>query len=164
MQLSNGRLQTIAIAALAALFAGSVVWAIPAPQSRANLQRDASLIIDGEVVKVTYLKHNRNGNYATATYVAQVRVTNVMKGSIRVGALVPLHFIVESWVGGGRKPPGRTPRAIYSACEQVRLFLHAGKTYSLVAWNAKRTLKLPARTRWPNARHRVVRCVNGQPR
>lgn len=144
---------------------GGSAAAIPAPLSSQQLDRRANLVIEGLVVSVAYLAQDTVGNYVVARYRADVRVTRVLKGKGSIGAIVPMPFITETWVGKGHRPIGRTPLTTYAACEQVRLYLRAqGKSYSLAGWTGKQTIHLSVLSPLPEKPGARVRCVQGRAR
>jgi hypothetical protein len=165
-------MRSSALAGLALLTAilvtrGAPARAIPAPLPVDRLVALATDIVEGEVVKVSFLSTSVSGSYRVSVFEAELKVSRVTKGKLAAGQTLTISFSTESWVGPGRQPPGRTPHPAYFPCEQVRAYLRVGKTgrrYFTASWNGRRSLRAPASYRLPDRASAPLRCVAGQVR
>jgi hypothetical protein len=136
----------------------------PAPSTQ-QLERYASLIVEGEVISATYKGFRASGNRQFTYYHSRIKVRRVLKGTLKPGAVIKVPWHSIAWIGSGRQPPGHYKYAHLWPCERVRVYL-SGKpgAWSLASWAGKRTLRHPRRLRLPHARQRTVRCVKGRVR
>jgi hypothetical protein len=124
----------------------------------------AGVAVEGTVVRVTYLRSERQGQYANTVFQAELRVETVLKGNVKTGDILTISFATEAFVGQGRQPVGRSPKPAYFPCERVRAYLSKGKStiYYTVYWNGRRGLASPPVFRLPRPDGKVLRCVAGK--
>jgi hypothetical protein len=89
----------------------------------------------------------------------------VSKGDLKPGAVLPLRWAVERWVGKGPQPPGRGQEPAFHCCEQARVYLFTSKKRGKTLYHvsAKRLIKAAPSYATPTARKRTVRCSGGEP-
>lgn len=145
---------------------GPPARAIPAPMKEDRLLAMASVAVEGRVVRVTYLRSETRGHYASSVYQAELRVERVLKGAVKPGSLITIAFSTERFVGPGRQPEGRSPQPAFYPCERVRAYLSIGKStvYYTVYWNGRRSLTSPPVFKLPAPDAKVLRCVSGKVR
>lgn len=152
---------------LALCCAAGTARAIPAPVPDEQLEASAHAIVEGTVISVTYLRSTTRGSYTTAQYRGKLKVQHVSKGDLKPGAVLPLRWGVERWVGKGPKPPGRGQKPAFSCCERARVYLFTSRSKKTGKLryhvSAKRLIKAAPSYVTLTAKNRTVRCAGGKP-
>lgn len=134
--------------------------AIPAPIPEKQLETDAHAIVIGTVVRASYQKVTTSGSYAKAHYRGVLKIRQVLKGAIKPGTVLPLHWTSERWIGKGRQPVGRGRPPVFYACEVVRVYLWKSKKGRYHV-SGRRLVSAPSTYRAPTPRQKTLRCVRG---
>lgn len=150
---------------LALCCSGAAAQAIPAPVPLEQLEADARDIVEGTVVSATFLKLKTQGSYAMAIYSGVLKIKQVLKGDLKPGADLPLHWGAESWIGKGPQPPGRGQEPAFYPCEVVRVYLWRSQDKGKTRYNVsgRHQLRAPPTYAAPSAKRRTLRCVRGKP-
>lgn len=80
-------------------------WADRPTASPEHLQKASTAIVTGKV-KCIYSSTERNENWETTKFVAEVAVARCEKGDSKPGGLVYARFHTQRWLGKGVIPPG----------------------------------------------------------
>jgi hypothetical protein len=158
-------LSSLVTALLAVTLVATDARAVPRPLGERELDRLASVVVEGDVVAVTLAGLEAGTSWSLRSYWADLRIRRVRKGPVKAGAVVRILWTAELWVGQGPPPDGRAPRPSYYPCEEVRVYLleHKG-SYLTAHWNGRTLLRAPAAWRLPVRPGEILRCAGGQPR
>jgi hypothetical protein len=145
---------------------GAVAHAIPAPVPIEKLEASAHAIVEGTVVSTTYVKATTRGDYVTAHFRGELKISRVSKGELKPGQTLPLRWGTERWIGKGLRPVGRSREPSFIVCERVRVYLYRLKHKGRVRYTVggRRLVKPPSTYKSPSAKQKTLRCVEGKVR
>jgi hypothetical protein len=150
------------------LCCGAAAHAIPAPIPEEQLEADAQAIVEGRVIRATFIKVTKTPRYATTHYRGVLKILRVRKGDLKAGSTIPLRWSTEGWIGKGRQPVGRGKEPAFYICEVVRVYLWRSKKKKgkKVTWHVsgRRLVKSPSRYTGPSLNRKTIRCIKGKPK